>query len=413
MLAATAWSPVINNPYFPLLVGSTYVYTGTDDGDPEIDRVIVTDATKQVLGVTTTVILDRVYINGVLSEKTEDYYAQDSAGNVWYFGENSRELDANGNVTSREGSWLAGENNAKAGIIMPAHPGIGDKYTQENSPDVAQDQAEVIALNGRAQTPFGTFSNCLLTNETSPLEPAGNTEMKLYAAGIGEVKEVSSGDEVEILKLRSYTPGPSAFADTIDNPNMPVLPGATWIYTGIKDGEPLKQRVVVQDYTQVVDGVICTVVLDRVFVNGELEERTHDFFAQDLAGNVWYFGEHSRDIQNGQVVSTEGSWEAGVNGATAGIVMLAQPGVGDHYAQEHATGVAEDEAVVLSANGGKADTAFGRFSNCLVTQEFTKLEPDLLENKYYARGIGLVKSQSVAGEQEIVKLVDYFPGPLG
>src|ERR1051325_3943388 len=103
LFAATAFVSTIDNPYFPLIVGSTYFYTGTDDGEPEIDRVTVTDATKQVMGVTTRVILDRVFVNGVLTEKTEDYYAQDGAGNVWYFGENSRELDETGKVVSREG----------------------------------------------------------------------------------------------------------------------------------------------------------------------------------------------------------------------------------------------------------------------------------------------------------------------
>src|SRR5437763_3139859 len=104
LLAAQApgWSDTINNPYFPLLVGSSYVYTGSKDGEPEVDRVLVTNTTKQILGVTTTVVLDRVYINGELAEKTYDHYAQDQAGNVWYFGEDSRELE-NGKVVSREG----------------------------------------------------------------------------------------------------------------------------------------------------------------------------------------------------------------------------------------------------------------------------------------------------------------------
>src|SRR2546423_1640040 len=104
MLAATAFVGTIDNPYFPLIVGTTYVYTGTKDGEPQLDRVIVTDETKQILGVTTTVVLDRVFINGQLAEKTEDWYAQDNAGNVWYFGENSRDIE-NGQIVSREGSW--------------------------------------------------------------------------------------------------------------------------------------------------------------------------------------------------------------------------------------------------------------------------------------------------------------------
>src|SRR3954470_2317038 len=155
---AAGWSDVVDNPYFPLLVGSTYVYTGTKDGTPEVDRVIVTDVTRQILGVTTTAVLDRVFEDGELTEKTYDFYAQDQAGNVWYFGENSQEIE-DGKVVSREGSWEAGVNGATAGIIMKAQPAIGDGYFQEHSLGVAEDQAEVVDFNGLARSDFATFNN--------------------------------------------------------------------------------------------------------------------------------------------------------------------------------------------------------------------------------------------------------------
>jgi hypothetical protein len=200
----------------------------------------------------------------------------------------------------------------------------------------------------------------------------------------------------------------AAWSETIDNPYMPLLPGATYVYKGTTEGEAVKQRVVVQSYTKDVMSVTCTVVLDRVYISGELAEETHDYYAQDSAGTVWYFGEKSRDIEDGQVVSKAGSWLAGVNGAQPGIIMEAQPGVGDNYMQELATGVAEDQATVISF-GGKAKTPFGNFSNCLVTQEANNLEPEFGEYKYYVAGIGQVKSQAFKGEQEILKLVSYIP----
>ena len=206
MLAqAVGWSDTIDNAYFPLLVGSTYVYTGVKDGEPQVDRVIVTDVTKQILGVTTTAVLDRVFINGELAEKTYDFYAQDATSNVWYFGENSQEIE-DGKVVSREGSWEAGVNGATAGIFMKAHPAVGDGYFQENAVGVAQDHADVLGFDAHVKTGFASFNNCLHTNETSPLEP-DVLEEKFYAAGIGEVKE-QSVTEGEALHLKSYTVGP-------------------------------------------------------------------------------------------------------------------------------------------------------------------------------------------------------------
>src|SRR5262249_31425060 len=142
---------------------------------------------------------------------------------------------------------------------------------------------------------------------------------------------------VETLEVRRLFAG--AWADTIDNPYMPLIPGASWLYRGAKSGVPMKDRVVVQNYTTVIMGVTCTVVLDRVYVGGKLSENTHDFYAQDHFGNVWYFGEAERDLENGKVVSTEGSWRAGVNGANPGIIMQAEPTLGDVYTQEFAPGV--------------------------------------------------------------------------
>lgn len=153
----------------------------------------------------------------------------------------------------------------------------------------------------------------------------------------------------------------------------------------------------------------CTVVLDRVYVNGELQERTHDWYAQDAAGNVWYFGESTSEYEDGNVVSREGSWKAGKRGAKPGIVMEADPQVGDAYQRERAAPVALDEARVLSTTAG-VKTPFGRFTDCLQTEETTPLEPGIAESKWYARGIGFVRSQTTAGpEDEVVTLVSFVP----
>ena len=152
------------------------------------------------------------------------------------------------------------------------------------------------------------------------------------------------------LEADSYRPviDPANFTTQIDNPLSPLTPHASYTYQGIvEDGEE-RNTVEVTKLTKVIMGVTCVVVQDTVFVDGELVELTYDYFAQDKQGKVWYFGEDSKEYANGVVVSTEGSWEAGVNNAQPGIVMEAQPNVGDTYRQEFSKGVAEDMAEVLS-----------------------------------------------------------------
>src|SRR5215471_14540066 len=128
---------------------------------------------------------------------------------------------------------------------------------------------------------------------------------------------------------------PANFATEIDNPFFPLQPGTTFIYKGLKEGSKLRDRFAVTDRTIVIDGVTCRVVHDKVFVQGVLQEDTFDYFAQDREGNVWYFGEDTKELdKKGRVVSTEGSWRAGVNGAEPGVIMEAHPRVGDHYFQE-------------------------------------------------------------------------------
>ncbi len=152
---------------------------------------------------------------------------------------------------------------------------------------------------------------------------------------------------------------------------------------GESDGEHERTEVLVTSDAKDILGVTCTVVSDRVWVDDELAEETLDWYAQDQAGNVWYFGEDSKEIEDGSVVSTKGSWEAGVDGAMPGIVMPAQPQTGASYRQEYYAGEAEDMAEVLSLDE-LMKVAFGSYQNCLKTKEWMPLEPDVVEHKYYA-----------------------------
>jgi hypothetical protein len=198
---------------------------------------------------------------------------------------------------------------------------------------------------------------------------------------------------------------PANFVSRIDNRYWPLQPGTTFVYEGTSDGESEHNEVAVTTETKTILGVQCVVVRDTVTVEGELTEETLDWYAQDKDGNVWYFGEDSKSYENGKVASTEGSWEAGVDGAQPGIIMPAEPKVGDEYRQEYYAGEAEDMAAVLQL-GGSVTVPYGTFDNVLVTKEWSPLEPDVVEHKTYAPGVGLVLSESVQGEQERLELVD-------
>jgi len=214
----------------------------------------------------------------------------------------------------------------------------------------------------------------------------------------------------EALEGRRMMSAGSAWSDTINNPYMPLIPGMTWVYKGVVDGDFEKQRTVVLSQTKQIMGVTATIVLDRVFINGKLQEKTYDWYAQDAFGNVWYFGEDTKELdENGKITSTEGSWEAGVHGARPGIIMQARSVAGDSYQQEFAVGVAEDRAKVLSLHE-VAQTYFGTFTDALKTKEFSPLEPTAVEHKFYVSGIGFVRSQTVRGdEHEVISLVSFVP----
>ena len=194
------FSTRIDNPFFPLVPNTTYVYVGTKDGSAARDEFQVTRRTKVIMGVTCREVRDRGFVDGVLAEDTLDWFAQDNHGNVWYFGEDTKEFDANGNVISTEGSWQAGVNGAQPGIVMEADPRVGDTYQQEFSAGIAEDMATVLALNKTVNVPFGSFKDCLETEEFTPLEP-GAIEHKFYARGVGFIQSVALKGGRERLEL--------------------------------------------------------------------------------------------------------------------------------------------------------------------------------------------------------------------
>jgi hypothetical protein len=184
--SSSGFSATVDNPWFPLVPGTRYAYQGVKDGKPSRDVMTVTHKTRTIEGAPCVAVDDRLYLKGHLGEKTTDWYSQDAKGNVWYFGENTEELDANGHVTSRSGTWLAGRNGAKPGIYMPGHPHMYQSGRQEYRKGQAADHYRVVGLFRTVSAPRP--QEVLLTQEWTPLEP-GVLDHKMYARGIGIVLE--------------------------------------------------------------------------------------------------------------------------------------------------------------------------------------------------------------------------------
>jgi hypothetical protein len=203
---------------------------------------------------------------------------------------------------------------------------------------------------------------------------------------------------------------PAEFTTEIDNPYWPLSPGSRWVYRETGGGEVQRVVVTVTDRTKTIDGIEARVVHDLVTTpDGEKVEDTFDWYAQDKDGNLWYLGEDTKEYENGKVVSTAGSWEHGVDGAEAGIIVAAEPEQGLAYREEYYAGEAEDAAEVLSV-GGKVQVPFGFFENAMITRNYSGIEPKVEELKFYAKDVGPVLELLVSGGSGRTELLTYTKG---
>ena len=241
----------------------------------------------------------------------------------------------------------------------------------------------------------------------------------LAAAGLALVSLVASScaggpptvapSGVDGLQIPTPSADPQDFVDHVDNRWFPLEPGTTWTYRSSGDGGDRTEVVAVTDRTRVVQGVTTTVVRDVIAgANGKVVSRTVDLYAQDVSGNVWKFGADVTAYHHGRR-DTTGSWEAGVDGAEAGLMMAAQPRVGDGYVQERAPGVAEDQSVVLSITEQRS-VPLDDYDHLVQTEDTTPLEPALEQRRYYASGVGLVYAETVGGGSLSVQLVGFSRG---
>jgi hypothetical protein len=209
---------------------------------------------------------------------------------------------------------------------------------------------------------------------------------------------------------KPFKMNPADFTTEIDHPYWPMKPGSRWIFRET-DAEGSVSRVVVTvlDETKTIMGIEARIVHDQVSEKGEVKEDTFDWYAQDSKGNLWYLGEDTTEYENGKPKTKEGSWEAGVNGAFAGVILPAHPEVGITYREEYYKGHAEDGASILSVDAF-AKVPYGTFDHGIQTRNFSGIEPDVIEEKIYAKGVGVVLELTVSGGSDRTELVSYKEG---
>jgi len=239
-------------------------------------------------------------------------------------------------------------------------------------------------------------------------------------AGIAVITACSGGSDEPTAGSDALPQGgqaraldPKDFSTTIDNPYLPLVPGTQSTFREVAgDGSTATVVVTVTSTTRkIANGVTARVVRDTVSEDGEITEDTFDWYAQDAEGNVWYLGEDTAEYDEGKV-SSEGSFEAGVDGAMAGVVMPAHPRPGLAYRQEYYRGEAEDNGEVLSSHE-MVDVAYGHFTSALLTKDTSAIEPGVLEYKLYAKGVGQVLTLDVAGGSGREELLSVKKVPAG
>ncbi len=403
-LAKCSFASVGENPYFPLRPGLRLVLEGEDEGESVSVVIEVLEETKDITleidgetqTIETRVVRETETANGELTEISRNFYAHcERSGNVYYFGEEV-DIYEDGKVAAHDGAWLAGVDGTRPGIIMPGVFALGDTYTQETAPGVAEDHAENVEDDLETEVPAGTFEETVLVEEINPLEPDAEPSEKIYARGIGMIVN----DFIELTEFDFNWAGAACnFEPEGDNPYFPLRPGLRLELEGEDEGEFVRLIVDVLDETKeitlMLNGEETTVetriVRETETVDGELMEISHNYYAHcEVTGSVHYFGEDVDLYENGSIVSHDGAWLAGVDGARPGIIM---PGVfieGDTYAQEIAPGIAEDMAMHEEV-GEDTETPFGDFEDTVVVSETNALEPDANPSeKVYAPGIGMI-----------------------
>ena len=397
----------ITNRYLPFAERGRWIYEGTKGDRPYLIEVAVTDATREVHwggnNTETMVVRHRGWVRGRLIEETFHYYAQGNDGSVWYFGESVDNYKGS-KVVNHEGSWLAGVDGAEPSLVMPGEPHPGQTITGENVVDLGIVQRdEIVSLNEPAPTPGGGVDNGLLLRSTKPNRAK---EEKVFVPGIGEVLARSGKSRVRLVDhlpqdAESATTQEFSRPTIVDNPYFGVTGVDHRLYFGRDEGEPLRIEVSLTGGTKRISwegGRTDTVVSQFLETSdGELLEIAADWFAQDDAGNVWYFGEKVWNYEEGRVADTEGSWTAGVDGPP-GMIMPGNPSLGQRFNPENIPGKVFETVDVQASDATYRLPTGRRLTNVLRLHE--TLDDGTEEFKLYAPEYGNV-SVRVPGVERV------------
>jgi len=288
------------------------------------------------------------------------------------------------------------ESQARA-VALAAVPGgkvLSEEFEHENGHDIYSYDIKVKGQTGIEEINVDAHTGQVLAHEHEG-PSAERQEARQEGQPAGEVRQAGEPEGAEAVS-GSYAPRiePANFVSRVTNPYLPLVPGTTYRFRGTGANRGETDVVTVTAKTRRVMGISATVVHDQVFENGALAEDTYDWYAQDRQGNVWYLGEATKELRNGRVTSTEGSWESGVKGAQPGIAMWADPAAhrGRLYRQEYLPGIAEDMGKVVALQQTVTAPA-GTYHDCIETEDTTPLEPNVREHKFYCKGVGVVREQ--------------------
>jgi hypothetical protein len=462
----------IDNTYFPLEPGLQYVYEGfTWRGNRKISHhktVTVTELTKEVEGIETVVTYTEDFGDNELLEAEIAFYAQDDDGNVWFMGEYPEIYEA-GEVLESQ-AWIAGVDDAQAGIVMPAEPEVdGLSYAQGWGTDMNwTDRRQIVALDQQVCANAECYEEVLVAEEFNQEQPNA-THVKFYAPDVGEVK-VGWSESLELISLTELTPealvevhsaaleleasalvtsrevygvtvpiqypadpagaaefwelDPANFSDPtmIDNVWTPMQPGTRWVHEGTAlddEGNSVVRRIefTVTDLTKEIAGVQTVVAWIVDYTDGEPVEKEIAFYAQDRDGNIWYLGEYPEEYEEGEFVAAQ-PWIHGLEDARAGIKMLADPKPGlPNYYQGWGPAVDWSDFSQVDQAGQETCVPVGCYQDVLVIAESSLGETDAYQLKYYAPGVGEVRvgwrgEDATQEELELIELVQLSPEEL-
>jgi hypothetical protein len=399
---AGPFSATIDNPFFPLPVGAQWILIGVDNDGVPI-RVVISSLpdTEVVAGVTTRVIEEREWEDGELVEVSRNFFVQTADGTVCYYGEDVDDYEA-GQIVDHGGAWRAGVDGALPGILMPAHPSVGQMFEQEVAIGVAQDRAEQVAAGESVTVGLGTFTDTIRYVESSPLD--SGTSEKIYARGIGLLIDDSIARIPMSLTFCGTTDGEGCApeAERVDlaapvfsnptnvtNPLFPASRQQSVILLGTVEGEPFRSEVTLLPTRKIIDlngQPVETLESQYVaFIDGRLHEVALDWYGQDDTGAVWYFGEDVFNYEDGTLADTSGTWLAGRDGPVA-MIMPANPQVGDVYRPENIPGLVFEEVTVKSI-GLTVDGPHGSVPGAIEVEELHLVAGET-EDKTFAPGYG-------------------------